>query len=87
MQLPTGLLATLRVGLGATALLGSACASTAARGPQPFPGMQPSSAQAPAPVMVAVPVASPSPAQPVANPVAPAPKPPGGWSCEACGMG
>lgn len=87
MQLPTTLLATLRVGLGATVLLGSACASAPARGPQAFPGMQPSSAQAPAPVLVSVPVASPAPAQPVAAPIAPAPNPPGGWSCEACGMG
>lgn len=85
MQLPTALLATLRVGLGATALLTTACASTSAqRGPDAFPGLQPASnAQ---PVMVTVPVAESKPAQPIATPDATPPANPT-WECAACGRG
>ena len=86
MQLPNALLATLRVGLGAAALLTTACASTAAqRGPDAFPGLQPAGKNAP--VMVTVPVSETTiPAQPIAEPIAPAPDRPG-RECQACGMG
>lgn len=86
MQLPTALLATLRVGLGATALMTTACASTSAqRGPDAFPGLQPARKNA-TPVMVTVPVAEPKPAQPIATPEPTPPANPA-WECGPCGMG
>jgi hypothetical protein len=86
MQLPTALLATLRVGLGATALMTSACASTAAHdGPDAFPGLQPASKD-PTPVMVTVPVAEPKPAPPIATPEPTPPANPA-WECGPCGRG
>jgi hypothetical protein len=84
MQLPTALLATLRVGLGATALLTTACATTSAqRGPDAFPGLSPSSKNEP--TMVTVPVSETTkPVQPIAPQVEP---PPVSEPCLACGMG